>query len=137
MCPTMRHAAVRMLTLPATQLARLTIGVAALLWCVLLATGSMDRPIYATMRALMPYGCWIATFAAMATFEFLTLFLKFTSNVVVPTIMGLIAMIWVFVAVSMLVSGSPIAAGAAGEATVALIACWMFLRRALMDEIDG
>lgn len=131
-----QRAAVRFLTLPAEQLVKVAIGIDALVWCALLIAGTMDQPIYTTMTSVMPRTCWIATFAAVSTFEFASIHFCTRSCVIFPLALGIIAVIWWFIATSLLLSTHGIAAGAAGEVVIALLASWQFLHRALEGD-DG
>lgn len=133
LCVSLKGLAVKTLLMPAGLFARLSVGTAALLWALLTMTCELDRPVYATMRAAMPIGCWAALFSLIALFEFSSLLFRCNGRAM-PLILGAIACVWVFVAISMLVSVSPPAAGAAGEVVVAIQACWLFLRRALLND---
>lgn len=133
LCTAAKGLAVKTLLMPAGLFARLSVGTAALLWALLTMTYELDRPVYATMRAAMPSGCWSALFSLIALFEFSSLLFRCNGRAM-PLILGGIACVWVFMAISMLVSVSPPAAGAAGEVVVAIQACWLFLRRALLND---
>lgn len=134
LCVSLKGLAVKTLLMPAGLFARLSVGTAALLWALLTMTCELDRPVYATMRAAMPIGCWAVLFALIAVFEFSSLFAR-CNNRCLPALLGFIACVWVFVVASMMLSVASPTAGIAGEAVVAIQASWLFLRRAILSDI--
>lgn len=128
-----REAVINLMSLSAGQLAQLLLGVTALCWAVALIHHPATHPALALLLDVMPPLAWAAVFTGIAGFEFGCLLRIFRPCQIAPQIRGLLALLWLFIAVSLLLSNII----AAGDVTVSLLAIWLFLRQAVRDECDG
>lgn len=127
-----REVIVNLMSLSATHLAQLLLGVTSLCWSIALLHHPATHPALATMLELMAPPCWAILFSLIAAFEFGVLLRVIRSRRYAPAIRGLLAVLWVFIAVSLLLSNII----AAGDVAVSLLAIWLFLRQAVRDDCD-
>lgn len=133
MTVTQRKAIINMMSLTATQLAHLLLGVAALCWAVALVSGSATHPALVILLDILPTSGWVAVFSAISTLELCALAQVGKMCRVLPYLRGAVALMWVFIAISLLLSNLV----AAGDAMVAMVAIWLFLRQAVRDGCNG
>jgi len=127
-----REVAVNLMSLSATQLAQLTLGVTSLCWAVALIHHPATHPALVLLLEIMPQTAWAGAFCCISAFEFGVLLRVIRRCRFAPQIRGLLAVLWVFIAVSLLLSNII----AAGDVAVSLLAIWLFLRQAVMDDRD-
>lgn len=127
-----REVVINLMSLSATQLAQLTLGITSLCWAVALIHQPVTHPALVLLLEIMPQTAWAAVFMAIAGVEFGCLLRAIRPCRFAPQIRGLLAVLWVFIAVSLLLSNII----AAGDVVVSLLAIWLFLRQAVRDDCD-
>ncbi len=127
-----RQAVINLMSLSATQLAQLTLGITSLCWAVALIHQPVTHPALVLLLEIMPPPAWAGAFCCISAFEFGGLLRVIRRCRFAPQIRGLLAVLWVFIAVSLLLSNII----AAGDVAVSLLAIWLFLRQAVMDACD-
>lgn len=127
-----REAVINLMSLSATQLAQLTLGITSLCWAVALIHQPVTHPALVLLLEIMPQTAWAGAFCCISAFEFGVLLRVIRRCRFAPQIRGLLAVLWVFIAVSLLLSNII----AAGDVAVSLLAIWLFLRQAVQDDCD-
>lgn len=128
-----REAIVNLMSLSATQLAQLTLGITSLCWAVALIHRPITHPALVLLLEIMPQAAWAGAFCCISAFEFGCLLRLIRSCRFAPQIRGVLAVMWIFIAISLLLSNII----AAGDVAVSLLAIWLFLRQAVRDDCDG
>lgn len=127
-----REVAVNLMSLSATQLAQLTLGVTSLCWAVALIHRPATHPALVLLLEVMPATGWAPVFTIIAGFEFGVLLRVVHPCRYAPAIRGALAVLWIFIAISLLLSNII----ASGDVAVSLLAIWLFLRQAVRDDCD-
>jgi len=124
---------VNLMTLSAGQLAQLLLGLTSLCWAIALVHHPVTHPALAILLEILSPTCWAIVFSMIAAFEFGTLLRIIRPCQCAAALRGVLAVLWVFIAISLLLSNII----AAGDVTVSLLAIWLFMRQAVRDECDG
>lgn len=114
--------------------ARIMLGLSELVWAILLwwPGESFDRPSYKVMSYVMPEDCWGWIFLLTCFMQFSIITKGEFHSREARNFAAFNAVLWVFVAVSIICSVYPPPAAISGEIVLAITASWIWFRPFLM-----